>query len=105
MTTLVVHSLNLRGNLKNSADFISSKINNDESECTAILLQDIGICGPEGSPLLRRAVKDNSLLVNFSEHNKSKSVALIIHKSWEIRKIFRNQEGSLVGATIEKGGY
>jgi len=57
MTSLLVHSLNLRNNFKDSADLIKERINNKESECTAILLQDIGTMDPEGSPLFRRAVE------------------------------------------------
>src|SRR6185503_2246629 len=105
MTEILVHSLNLRSNFKSSADFIKERINNEESECTAILLQDIGNMGPDGSPLIKRAVQNHHLFINFSLQNKSRSVALIVHKNWEIRKVLRNQEGSLVGACIERGGY
>jgi hypothetical protein len=105
MTTLLVHSLNVRGSIKSSADLINSKMSSEGSECTAILLQDIGITGPEGPPLLKRAAKEHNLYINQSQTNKSRSVAIIVHKNWQIRKVLRDQGGSLVGVCAERCGY
>ena len=97
MTELNVHSHNLRGSLKSSIDHIVSLMDDSECECTAICLQDVGLTGPDGPPLLRKRLGDHSLFVNSKSSNKSRTVALIIHKSWQIKSIYRDPTGSLIG--------
>ena len=87
MTQIVVHSQNLRGTLTNSLEEIISLLN--DCECTAILLQDIGLTGPEGPPILRQVLGEHKLFVNFSLSNKARTVGIIIHKSWSVEQIFK----------------
>jgi exonuclease III len=105
MIKMTVHSQNLRGSLTSSLEWIVSLLNDPISECTAILLQDIGITGPEGPSILRHCLGEHKLITHFSPTNKSRTVALIIHKSWEIRSIHKDKFGSLVGATISRGEF
>jgi hypothetical protein len=80
MIQILVHSQNMRGSLS-SLDWIVDSLNDPNCECTAILLQDIGITGPEGPSTLRYALGEHRLISHFSPNNKSRTVALIIHKS------------------------
>ena len=105
MIQISVHSQNLRGSFQNSLENITSLINNNECECTAILLQDIGVTGPDGPPLLHQVLGEHRLVTNCSSRNKTRTVAIIIHKSWEVRKFFKDSSGSLVGAVISKGAF
>ncbi len=100
MTQVRVHSQNLRGSLDSSLNWIVSTMNDTFCECTAILLQDIGATGPEGPPTLRHALEDtkHKILTHYSPTNKSRTVAIIVHKSCEIRTAYRDKSGSALGA-------
>ena len=79
-------------------------MNDPLCECTAILLQDIGATGPEGPTVLRQVLGENhKILTHFSMTNKSRTVALIIHKSWEVRATYRDKTGSALAALITFG--
>jgi hypothetical protein len=103
MIGIVVHSQNLRGSLKRSIDNVLTTINDPDCECTAFLLQDLGTTGPEGPSALRNYLGEHKILVNSATSNKSRTVGIIIHKSWKIMKIFKDDTGSLIGAEITKG--
>ena len=100
MIQIGVHSQNLRGSVKHSLEWISSTI--ADGECTAILLQDLGIVGPDGPPSLRAILGEHKLLVNSSKSNKSRTVAIIIHKEWFVHQVLTDESGSLVGAVIAR---
>ena len=102
MTQIVVHSQNICGSLNYAVDLISSILESD-CECTAILLQDMGLRGPEAPPILRQALGENQIVVNFSNSNKARNVGIIVHKSWNIEHVMKDQSGSLVGVRIAKG--
>ncbi len=95
MISLSVHSHNLRGSLK-SIDWIADSL---ECECTAVLLQDIGLTGPEGPRLLRnhKSFEGHLVYANSSNKNKSRSVCIIVHKNWHVLEVLRDPTGSLVG--------
>jgi len=76
---------------------------NKSCECTAFLLQDVGLTGPDGPDLLRKRLKGHSIFANSSKSNKSRSVVIIVHKSWQIDDVFRDSSGCLVGVVISKG--
>ena len=103
MTNILVHSQNLRGSLKEELLTMISSLLNQDCECTAIFLQDIGLTGPEGPPILKNILGDHKLFVNFSPINKARTVAIILHKAWNVQRIMRDETGSLVGALITKG--
>jgi exonuclease III len=102
MTQITVHSQNLRGSMVKSLDSLSSLMQSD-CECTAIVLQDIGMIDTEGNPILRRILGDHKILVNFSDVNKARTVGIIINKAWNIEKVLKDKSGSLIGALISKG--
>ena len=77
-------------------------MDDSDCECTAICLQDIGITGPDGPPLLRRSLGEHSLFVNSNSSNKSRTVAIIVHKSWQLKHIYRDATGSLIGVVVSK---
>jgi exonuclease III len=104
MTSINVHSQNLRGNLNEESLTLISTLLSQDCECTAILLQDIGTTGPEGSPMLRSILGEHNLNINFSSTNKARTVAIITHKSWTVKRVLKDKSGSLVGALITKGG-
>jgi len=81
-----------------------TKINDPDCECTAILLQDIGLTGPEGPPLLRNAIslKGHQVVARSSGKNKSRTVAIILHASWQLRCVLRDESGGMLGAVIVK---
>ena len=105
MISIKVHSQNLRGSFQSSLERITFLMNDTDCECTAILLQDIGITGPDGPPLLHQVLGEHKLVTNYSSRNKTRTVAIIIHKSWEVRKLLKDPSGSLVGAVIAKGTF
>src|SRR5690349_7208283 len=90
----------LRGSIKNSFQWITSTLNDSDCECTAILLQDIGLTGPEGPPLLRNVLGEHKILAHYSVKNKARTVAIIVHKSWKIISVLRDSSGSLLGTVI-----
>src|SRR5579862_4103294 len=101
MTSITVHSQNLRNSLNSSImQSLVDLMNNQDCECTAILLQDLGPTDLEGPYILRRALGEHRVVANYSKKNKSRTVAIIVHKSWEIRGIYRDKSGSLVGTLI-----
>ena len=104
MMQIIVHSQNLRGNLNEESLTLITSLLSVGCECTSILLQDIGLTGPEGPPILRDVLGDHHLLINFSMTNKARTVALIIHKSWSIHRTMKDESGSLVGAVAMRGG-
>jgi hypothetical protein len=73
-----------------------------DCECTAILLQDIGPVGLDGTPFLRQVLGDHKIISHYSKFNKSRTVAIIIHKNWEIRSIYREESGSVIGVVIAR---
>src|SRR4051812_23809650 len=91
MIQLNVHSQNIRGNLTDAIDNLASLMDNSDCECTAILLQDLGKTGPEGSPLLREGLGEHHIYANSKANNKSRTVAIIIYKSWQINQVYRLQ--------------
>src|ERR1700733_4879968 len=103
MIELTVHSQNLRGSIGRSIDNIMTTMNDPDCECTAFLLQDLGTTGPEGPSALRNCLGYHKILVNSAMANKSRTVAIIIHKSWNITKVLKDDIGSLVGVVISKG--
>lgn len=103
MMQIRVHSQNLRGSWTSSSTWIESTIEDSNCECTAILLQDIGPTDLDGPPILRNALKGHKIIANFSTTNKARTVAIIIHKSWETKSILRDDSGSLIGAIVSKG--
>jgi hypothetical protein len=105
MISINVHSQNLRGSFQSSLERITFLMNDTDCECTAILLQDIGITGPDGPPLLHQVLGEHKLITNYSLRNKTRTVAIIIHKSWEVKKLLKDPSGSLVGAVITKGTF
>lgn len=102
-TKVVLHSLNLRSSFD---DFLPSLQEAMEvSECTAFFLQDLGVLGPDGHPRLREALKEHHILTNSHPTNKSRTVALIINKEWNIvGPVRRDEFGCIVGTTVEKNG-
>src|ERR1044071_6425238 len=104
MMHVAVHSQNVRGSIKGSVTWILSTINDPNCECTAILLQDIGLTGPEGPPLLRNALSPHGhhLMAHCSRNNKAKTVAIVVHASWQIRSVLRDSSGGLLGVVINK---
>jgi len=89
MTQITVHSQNLRGSMVKSLDSLSSLMQSD-CECTAIVLQDMGMIDTEGNPILRRILGDHKILVNFSDVNKARTVGIIINKVWNIEKVLKD---------------
>src|SRR6185312_6558449 len=104
MINLSVHSQNLRGSLKNCIDNLHNRINNLDCECTAICLQDLGPTGPDGPPLLRQSLGEHSIFVNSKSNNKSRTVAIIVHKSWAVNQVYRDPAGSAVGVVASRSG-
>jgi len=104
MSVINVHSHNLRGSLKSSADLIVHMLASKSCECTAILLQDVGLTGPDGPAVLQKGLeeKQHSIFANSSKNNKSRSVVIIVHESWQIENVFRDPSGSLIGVAISK---
>ena len=80
MTVFCVHSHNLRGSLKSTADWTMETM--ASCECTALLLQDVGPTGPEGQSILKSRLEEDGhfICANCSNHNKSRSVMIIVHK-------------------------
>ncbi len=84
---------------------ISPPFARQEGECTAFFLQDLGAMGPDGHPRLLEALKDHHILTNSHPSNKSRTVALIINKLWNIVGPIRKDEyGCVIGTTVEKDG-
>jgi hypothetical protein len=54
--------------------------------------------------MLREALGEHSVYANFSSTNKSRSVAIVIHKSWSISQVYRDPTGSLVGVVASRSG-
>jgi len=103
MICLNVHSQNLRGSLRNYPGNIISTLEDKDCECTAILLQDLGTTGPDGPPSLRSIIGEHHLYANSKLDNKSRTVAIIVHKSWHFSNIYRDQTGSLTGVVASRG--
>src|SRR4051812_16382998 len=102
MIQINVHSQNIRGCLNKVIDSLISIINDISCECTAILLQDIGVTGPDGPPLLRENLGDHTLYVNSKPNNKARTVAIILHKSWMVKHVYRDPLGSSVGVVASR---
>src|SRR5690242_7558525 len=102
MMQIVEHSQNRRGSLQHSSDWILSTLNDPNRECTAVLLQDIGMTGPDGPPSLRNPLGDHKILAHSSSNNKSRTVAIIIHKSWNVLDVRRDDTGSAIGVVVER---
>jgi hypothetical protein len=95
----------MRGSLKNKSDNLVSLFSDKaDCECTALCLQDIGLTGPEGPPLLKSNLGDHPMYANFNHLNKARTVAIIIHKSWSVSKVYRDPTGSLVGVVASRCG-
>src|SRR5690348_11989933 len=105
MTQINVHSQNLRGCVQATASWILSTLNDAECECTAILLQDIGLTELNGPPFLRNVLGEHPIFANFSMNNKARNVAVIVNKSGEIRNVLREQSGSALGIVIGRGKF
>src|SRR5271155_5713295 len=97
MSAFIVHSHNLRGSLKTSVDWIAETFEHRDCECTAVLLQDVGLTDCEGPSILKRRLAGHSIYANSSKNNKSRTVVIIIHKNWQIVNVYRDLTGSLVG--------
>ena len=74
MIRLNVHSHNLRSALKNYPGNILSTMENNDCECTAILLQDLGATGPDGPPSLKGSLGGHHIFGNSKTDNKSRTV-------------------------------
>jgi hypothetical protein len=83
---------------------LQNTINDIDCECTAILLQDIGPTGPDGPVILKDVLGDHHLYVNFKSTNKSRTVAIILHKSWDVKQIYKDQNGSAIGVVAHRAG-
>src|SRR5690242_18841640 len=107
MIAFRVHSHNVRGSIKSTANWIAESMEENSCECTAILLQDVGATGPDGPILLKNRLRREGhfICANSSSLNKSKSVVIVVHKSWNVEKVYREPSGSLVGVVISKNGF
>src|SRR3954462_14039219 len=104
MMQLRVHSQTFRGSIRRSLESIGNTFQPSDCECTAFLLQDLGATGPDGPSLLRETLGDHLIYANSSHSNKSRTVAIIIHKSWSINQVYRDPTGSLVGVVASRSG-
>ena len=70
------------------------------NQANVYFLQDVG---KEGKNLIGKANRlkgKNYVLVNSSTTNSARSVALLVGANWVVNEEFRNQEGSVVAATL-----
>ena len=104
MMHLRVHSQNFRGSVRKSLETIQNTFQPSDCECTAFFLQDLGATGPDGPSLLKETLGDHSIYANSSQSNKSRTVAIILHKSWSITQVYRDTTGSLVGVVASRSG-
>ena len=101
-----VHSQNMRGSLTDKVDHLVSLFSKDaDCECTALCLQDLGLTGPDGPPLLRKSFGDHSIYANSSKNNKARTVAIVVHNSWSVSQVYRDPTGSLVGIVASRSGF
>src|SRR6185437_1312750 len=101
-----MYSQNIRGSLTNKIDNPVGLFSQDaDCECTALCLQDLGFTGPDGPPLLRNSLGDHYIYANFSQHNKARAVAIVVHKSGSVSQVYRDPTGSLIGVLACRSGF
>jgi len=62
------------------------------------------VSGPNGPLALTDNLGDHRCFANFNLNNKSRTVALIIHKDWQVHHVYRDNTGSLVGVVASRVG-
>ena len=71
-----------------------------ERPLNVVCLQDVGYIGPDGPISWKDHANTDRIITNYSSTNKSRSVAVLVGKEWDISKIEKNKGGGLLAVTL-----